>query len=60
VIGFPGDAEIEIRASIRARARIFIRNFFIGAHAAVLILDLLTRDVSKYRSYFPTVKLIAP
>ena len=35
-------------------------DFFIGAHAAVLTLDLLTRDVSRYRSYFPTVKLIAP
>jgi len=35
-------------------------DFFIGAQAAVLNLDLLTRDVSKYQSYFPTVKLIAP
>jgi hypothetical protein len=35
-------------------------DFFIGAQAAVLDLDLLTRDVSRYQSYFPTVKLIAP
>ncbi len=35
-------------------------DFFIGAHAAVLGLDLLTRDVSRYKSYFPTVKLITP
>ncbi|OIN95970.1 MAG: DNA-binding protein [Deltaproteobacteria bacterium CG1_02_45_11] len=35
-------------------------DFFIGAQAAVLNLDLLTRDVSRYQSYFPTVKLIAP
>ena len=35
-------------------------DFFIGAQAAVLHLDLLTRDVSRYQSYFPTVKLIAP
>jgi predicted nucleic acid-binding protein len=35
-------------------------DFFIGAHAAVLSLDLLTRDVSRYQTYFPTVKLIAP
>ena len=35
-------------------------DFFIGAQAAVLRLDLLTRDVSRYQSYFPTVKLIAP
>ena len=35
-------------------------DFFIGAQAAVLNLDLLTRDISRYQSYFPTVKLIAP
>jgi predicted nucleic acid-binding protein len=35
-------------------------DFFIGAHAAVGGLTILTRDVSRYRSYFPTVKLIAP
>jgi len=33
---------------------------FIGAHAAVLKLDLITRDVTRYRSYFPPVKLISP
>ena len=35
-------------------------DFFIGAQAAVLKLDLLTRDVSRYQSYFPTVELITP
>lgn len=35
-------------------------DFFIGAHAAVDQLDLLTRDMARYRTYFPTVKLIAP
>jgi predicted nucleic acid-binding protein len=35
-------------------------DFFIGAHAAVEELRLLTRDVSRYRSYFPTVRLISP
>lgn len=35
-------------------------DFFIGAQAAVMNLDLLTRDVSRYKSYFPTVKLISP
>jgi predicted nucleic acid-binding protein len=35
-------------------------DFFIGAQAAVLELDLLTRDVSRYQTYFPTVTLISP
>lgn len=35
-------------------------DFFIGAHAAVERWPLLTRDTSRYRSYFPTVSLIGP
>lgn len=35
-------------------------DFFIGAHAAALEIPILTRDVSRYRTYFPTVQLISP
>ena len=35
-------------------------DFFIGAHAAVANLHLLTRDDSRYRTYFPTVRIISP
>ena len=35
-------------------------DFYIGAQAAVLNLDLITRDISRYQTYFPTVKLISP
>jgi predicted nucleic acid-binding protein len=35
-------------------------DFYIGAHAAIAGLDLLTRDARRYRTYFPTVRLIAP
>lgn len=34
--------------------------FFIGAHAAVMQWPILTRDVGRYRTYFPTVQLITP
>lgn len=37
-----------------------LADFFIGAHAAVQGWPILTRDVRRYRSYFPTVELIAP
>lgn len=35
-------------------------DFFIGAQAAVLDLDLITRDARRYQTYFPTVKIISP
>ena len=35
-------------------------DFYIGAQAAVLHLDLMTRDISRYRTYFPNVTLISP
>jgi predicted nucleic acid-binding protein len=35
-------------------------DFFIGAHAAVLGLNLLTRDDTRFRAYFPTVTLLSP
>jgi predicted nucleic acid-binding protein len=35
-------------------------DFFIGAHAAVAQLTLLTRDEKRYATYFPTVRLISP
>ncbi|MGH9256452.1 MAG: type II toxin-antitoxin system VapC family toxin [Vicinamibacterales bacterium] len=35
-------------------------DFYIGAHAAVGGLALLTRDARRYRAYFPTVRVIAP
>ena len=35
-------------------------DFFIGAHAAVEGLLLLTRDVKRIKTYFPTVKTVSP
>ena len=35
-------------------------DFFIGAHAAISGMTLLTRDVRRYRAYFPKLRIIAP
>lgn len=35
-------------------------DFFIGAHAAVSGLPVLTRDVRRYAHYFPSVRLVSP
>lgn len=35
-------------------------DFYVGAHAAVRGMALLTRDAARYRTYFPKLRLIAP
>lgn len=35
-------------------------DFYIGAHAAIEGMPLLTRDARRYRTYFPTLDLICP
>ena len=37
-----------------------LSDFFIGAHASVARFCLLTRDIAKYKTYFPQVELIYP
>lgn len=35
-------------------------DFYIGAHAAIRGIALLTRDARRYRTYFPKLRLISP
>ena len=35
-------------------------DFYIGAHAAIDGMALLTRDAKRYRTYYPTLELICP
>jgi predicted nucleic acid-binding protein len=54
-----GKAFANYRNSGGARDRV-LPDFFIGAHAEVERLPLLTRDPRRHRAYFPGVSLIAP
>lgn len=54
-----GKASVQYRDAGGTRSGV-LPDFFIGAHAAVERLPILTRDVRRYRTYFPTVTLIAP
>ena len=54
-----GKAYLRYRAAGGVRTGV-LSDFFIGAHAQAEQLPLLTRDVRRYRNYFPRVELIAP
>ena len=54
-----GKAFLQYRRSTGEK-RSPLPDFFIGAHAAVRSYQLLTRDAKRYRTSFPTVKLITP
>ncbi len=54
-----GKAYLKFRKS-RGSERSPLPDFYIGAQAAILSMDLITRDEKRYRTYFPTVKLISP
>jgi predicted nucleic acid-binding protein len=54
-----GKAFLRYRRS-RGAKRSVLPDFYIGAHAAVRQWTLLTRDARRYRTYFPTLSVIAP
>ena len=54
-----GKAFVDYRRRGGAR-RSPMPDFYIGAHALVRGYTLLTRDLSRYRSYFPQLTVIAP
>jgi len=54
-----GKAYLRYRRSGGIRTGV-LPDFFVGAHAQVAGIPLLTRDARKYRMYFPSVALITP
>jgi predicted nucleic acid-binding protein len=54
-----GKAFLNYRRS-RGTKQSVLPDFYIGAHAAVMQWPILTRDVGRFRTHFPTVSLITP
>lgn len=54
-----GKAFVRYRRQGGTKSSVF-GDFFIGAHAAVSGLSILTRDTRRYAAYFPSVVLLAP
>ena len=54
-----GKAFITYRKAGGIRSHV-LPDFFIGAHAAVEKVAILTRDARRYANYFPAVKLLIP
>ncbi|MDP1692921.1 MAG: type II toxin-antitoxin system VapC family toxin [Burkholderiaceae bacterium] len=54
-----GKAYLQYRRRGGNKAQV-LPDFFIGAHAAVEGWPLLTRDASRFRTYFPSLEVIAP
>jgi predicted nucleic acid-binding protein len=54
-----GKAFVQYRRNSGSKSNV-LGDFFIGAHAAVSGLPVLTRDSRRYKNYFPSVKLVTP
>ena len=54
-----GKAFVQYRRNGGAKGNV-LGDFFIGAHAAVSNMPVLTRDPRRYKNYFPTVKIVSP
>lgn len=58
--GFPAARAFQAYRKAGGQRSAPLPDFFIGAHAEAEGLTLLTRDATRYRTYFPTVRLICP
>ncbi len=55
-----GKAFLKYRKTYKGTKLSPLPDFYIGAHAAVNDLSVITRDTQRFKTYFPTVTLISP
>ncbi|WP_342267411.1 type II toxin-antitoxin system VapC family toxin [Candidatus Tisiphia endosymbiont of Empis tessellata] len=55
-----GKVFIQYKKANSGKKNSVLLDFFIGAHASVLNIPLLTRDVARYKTYFSKLHLIHP
>lgn len=55
-----GKAFLKYRRQNKGTKSITLPDFFIGAHAAIEKIPILTRDPKRMKHYFPGIKVIAP
>lgn len=55
-----GKAFLKYRRVNKGTKSITLPDFFIGAHAAIEKIPILTRDPKRMRHYFPSIKIISP
>jgi len=59
-VGYPAARAFQAYRKAGGQKTSPLPDFFIGAHAEAEGMTLLTRDATRYRTYFPKVKLICP
>ena len=55
-----GKAFLQYKANNGSNKNSVLPDLFIGAHASILNIPLITRDLSRYKTYFPKLQLITP
>ena len=55
-----GKVFIQYKRENSGKKNSVLPDFFIGAHASILNISILTRDTARYKTYFPKLNIIHP
>lgn len=57
---FKAGKAFRVYKSRKGSKNFVLPDFFIGGHAESIEVSIITRDVNRYKTYFPTVQIINP